>query len=344
MKFGASIWLIILPILVSAIAALWIWSAHRARITLQSAFNTPLLARLLSSVNPARRWLKRGLFALGIAVLILALARPRWGRSEIELERTGVDLIIALDVSRSMLVADVGPTNRLTAATTAVQRLLGEIGGDRVGLVMFAGESFMTAPLTRDHVAVERALVSADPAMISEQGSNLGEAIKRAKESFDRAAPESRTLLVVSDGEQLQGDAVEAALKAFREGIRVHTAGVGSATGARVPVRAAPVPEFVRNSMGREVHSRRDEQRLQRIALAGGGLYTRIDEANSQALVDWFRRAAATLPRSIEKRVVNEPRERFQWPLALALAILAGEWMLGDRKQRSPYDPGKVHS
>ena len=193
----------------------------------------------------------------------------------------------------------------------------------------------MTAPLTRDHVAVERALSTAGPAMVSEQGSNLGEAIKRAKESFDRAAPGPRALLVVSDGEQLQGDAIEAAQKALREGIKVHTAGVGSATGARVPARAAQAPGFVRNELGREVLSRRDEQRLQRIAQAGGGLYTRIDEANSQALVDWFRRAAAALPRSTEKRLVNEPRERFQWPLALALAILAGEWMLGDRKRRT---------
>ena len=139
---------------------------------------------------------------------------------------------------------------------------------------------------------------------------------------------------MVSDGEQLQGDAIEAAQKALREGIRVHTAGVGSAMGARVPARAAQAPGFVRNALGREVLSRRDEQRLQRIAQAGGGLYTRIDEANSRALVDWFRRAAATFPRSTEKRLVNEPRERFQWPLALALAILAGEWMLGDRKRR----------
>jgi len=342
-RFGAAFWLIVLPILVLALAALWMWSARRARITLQRAFNTPLLARLLGSVDPKRRWFKRILFALGVGTLVLALARPQWGRSEIEFERTGVDLIVALDVSRSMLAADVGGTNRLTAATAAIERLLGELGGDRVGLVMFAGEAFMTAPLTRDHVAVERALSSASPAMISEQGSNLGEAIKRARESFDRAAPGPRALLVVSDGEQLQGDAIEAAQKALREGIKVHTAGVGSATGARVPSRAAQAPGFVRNALGREVLSRRDEQRLQRIALAGGGLYTRIDEANSQALVEWFRRAAAALPRTTEKRLVNEPRERFQWPLALALAILAGEWMLGDRKRRiSPFPERSV--
>ncbi len=336
MKFGAASWLIALPILLLALAALWLWSARRARITLHSAFNTPLLARLLGSVNSVRRGLKRGLIGLGIAGLVLALARPQWGRNEIELERTGVDLIIALDVSRSMLAADSGRTNRLAAATRAIEQLLGDLGGDRVGLVLFAGDAFMAAPLTRDHVAVERALSSAGPAMISEQGSNLGEAIKRARESFDRAAQGPCALLVVSDGEQLQGDAIEAAQKAFREGIRVHTAGVGSAMGARVPSGPATVPGFMRNALGREVVSRRDEQRLQRIAQAGGGLYTRIDESDSGFLADWFHRATAAFPRSTEKRVVNEPGERFQWPLALTLVILAGESMLRDRRRGKP--------
>jgi Ca-activated chloride channel family protein len=323
-----------LPVLVGALLVLWIWSARRARTTLQSAFNTPLLERLLGSVGVTKRRVKLVLFALGIVGLMVGLARPRWGRSQIELERTGVDLVIALDVSRSMLAADVDSTNRLTAATGAITRLLDELGGDRVGLVVFAGEAFITAPLTRDHVAVERALSSADPGIVSEQGSNLGEAIERAKESFDRAASGPRALLVVSDGEQLQGDAIEAARKALREEIRVHTAGVGSAMGSRVPARTGQGGGYVRNALGREVQSRRDEQRLQRIAEAGGGLYTRIEEVSSRALADWFTRAAAALPRSTEKREVNEPRERFQWPLAISLMMLAMEWVLGDRRRR----------
>jgi len=338
MKFGASHWLILLPLLLAALAGLWIWASWKARSVLQKAFATPLLSRLLASVSPVRRWSKRILFALGVAALALALARPQWGRSEIEIERTGVDLIIALDVSRSMLVEDVGKTNRLAAATSAIERLVNELGGDRLGLVVFAGEAYMTAPLTRDRVAVERALRAASPTMISEQGSNLGEAIKRAQESFDRAAPGPRALLVLSDGEQLQGDAIEAAQKALREGIRVHTAGVGSAAGARIPARGGQKPGFVRNAMGREVFSRLDEQRLQRIALAGGGLYTRIDRVDSDALVDWFHRAAVALPRTTEKRTLNEPGERFQWPLALALCILVGEFMLGDRRGGSRND------
>ena len=332
MKFGAAPWLIALLLLLE-LALLWIWSARRSRLLLRGAFNTPLLARLVGSVNPARRWIKKILLALGMALVILALARPQWGRSEIELERTGVDLIIALDMSRSMLAADSGGTNRLTAATSAIENLLDRLGGDRVGLVVFAGEAFMAAPLTRDHAAVQRILNSAGPSLISEQGSDLGKAIQRAIDSFDHSEQGPRVLLVVSDGEQLQGDAVEAARKARREKVHVHTAGVGSMTGARVPAGVGGAPVFVRNTMGREVHSRRDEQRLQQIARNGGGLYTRIDEPGSTALQDWFLKSTATLPRTTEKRVVNEPGERFQWPLAFAVIVLAAEWMLGDRKR-----------
>ncbi len=333
MTFGAPAWLIALPVVAAALAGLWWWAGRHARATLQRAFSTPLLDRLLRSVDPARRRAKRILLALGVVALGFALARPQWGRNEIELERSGVDLVIALDVSRSMLAADAGGTNRLTAATMAIRRLLDSLGGDRVGLVLFAGEAFTAAPLTRDHTAVDRALDSAGPDSVSEQGSDLGEAIQRARECFDRAAQGPRALLVVSDGEQLQGDALEAARAAGREGIHVHTAGVGSTMGARVPRRAGELRDFLRGATGREVVSRRDEQQLQRIAVAGNGIYTRIEGAGSGALAAWFRRVAAALPRSTEKRTVNEPREQFQWPLAGALALLGGEWLLGERRR-----------
>ncbi len=342
MKFGSGPWLAALPLLLGALLGLWLWSGSRARMALRRAFDTPLLARLLHSVDPARRRWKQVILAFGFAGLAMALARPQWGRAEIEIERTGVDLVVALDVSRSMLAADAGGTNRLTAATAAIGRLVNGLGGDRAALVVFAGEAFVAAPLTRDHAAVERALASAGPAMVSEQGSNLGEAIKRARESFDRAAQGPRALLVVSDGEQFQGDAVGAAQAAAKEGIRVHTAGVGSGAGARVPRVGWDAKGFMRNAMGRDVVSRRDEQQLQRIASAGGGVYTRLEEADSRALVAWFRQASSTLPRTTEKRMVNEPREQFQWPLAVALALLGAEWLVGERRRAKPLHREKM--
>jgi Ca-activated chloride channel family protein len=340
MKFGAYPWLILIPLVVVGLTALWMWSRRRTRAILRGTWNTPLLARLTASIDARRRGLKQVFLAAGLCFLAAALARPQWGRREIELERTGVDLIIALDVSRSMLANDAGRTNRLRAATRAIQHLLEDSGGDRIGLVLFAGEAFVAAPLTRDHTAVDRVLSSAGPWSISHQGSDLGAAIKQISASFERAAQGPRTLLVVSDGEQLQGDAVQAAQAVAREGIRVHTAGVGSAFGAKVPVWGAYPSRSVRNAAGREVVSRRDESRLQSIASAGGGRYTRIDGEDSQALVQWFRETVANLPRTTEKRLVNEPQEQYPWPLAIALALIAGEWMYSERKR--PKTPGQV--
>ncbi|HNQ88233.1 MAG TPA: VWA domain-containing protein [Verrucomicrobiota bacterium] len=333
MRLGEPFWLVVLPAALAGLAALWLVSARRTRHRWQAAFDTPWLPYLLRSVHPGRRRLKRGLIALGLALLILALARPLWGRKTIEIERTGVDLVIALDVSRSMLAADAGNTNRLKSATRAIQRLIDDLGGDRAALLAFAGEPHLAAPLTRDRTAFHRALDGAGPGMVSAQGSDLGLAITEARQCFDRSAQGPRTLLVVSDGEQLQGDAVGAAQAAWRDGVRVHTAGVGSTAGARVPTSAGETARLVRNVAGREVVSRRDEQRLQRIAAAGGGRYTRIEDADDRVLIDWFRDVAAPLARTTERRLVDEPREQFQWPLALATGLLGAGWVLSDRRR-----------
>lgn len=332
MKFGEPAWLLALPAVLAALAGLWLWSGRRRRQQLRAAFQTPMLDHLTRSVSPARRRGKQLLTAFGVAAVVLALARPHWGRAEIEIECIGVDLVIALDVSRSMLAADAGGTNRLAAATSALRRLLDELGGDRVALLVFAGEPYLAAPLTRDHAALARVLAAAAPWVVSEQGSDLGKAITRARASFDRAAPGPRTLLVVSDGEQLQGDALAAARAAARDGVRVHTAGVGSATGARLPRNAWDRNSVVRNAAGREVVSRRDEAGLQRIATAGGGRYVRVAGPDSAVLVDWFRATTAPLARRTEKRRVDEPREQFQWPLAFALGLLGTAWLLGERR------------
>jgi Ca-activated chloride channel homolog len=205
-----------------------------------------------------------------------------------------------------------------------------------VGLVLFAGEAYLAAPLTRDHTALARSLTAASPWMVSEQGSDPGKGITKARESFDRSAEGPRMLLVVSDGEQLQGDALEAAQAAAREGVRLHTVGVGSAAGARLPRSAWERNSYIKNVAGREVVSRRDEHRLQRIAAAGGGRYVRLEGPDSRAVADWFAEVVAPLARTTEKRLVDEPREQFQWPLAAACGLLGAGWLLGERRRPVP--------
>lgn len=333
MTFGQPAWLAVLPLLLAALAGLWACSARRRRQLLESTFNTPLRAHLTGSVSTARRRWKLVLTAAGVLALGLALARPRWGRSEIEIERTGIDLVIALDVSRSMLAADAAGTNRLTAATAAIRRLVDTLGGDRTGLLLFAGDSYVAAPLTRDHTALGRALEAAAPWMVSEQGSDLASAIRRGRTLLGDPRQGPRTLLLVSDGEDSGGNAVAAAREAGRNGVQVHTASVGSSTGARLPRSAWDRASFLKNSAGREVVSRRDDAHLQRIASAGGGRHVRLEAADSPALADWFREAAAPLGRTTEKRLVNEPREQFSWPLAASVILLAAAGSLPDRRR-----------
>jgi Ca-activated chloride channel family protein len=341
MKFAVPLWLAAIPALLLALPALWWWSSRRSRRTLQAMFQSPLREHLLRSVSRRLRRLKLALVLLALAAVVLALARPGWGRKVIERERSGVDLMVALDVSRSMLAADADDTNRLTVARAALRRLLEGLGGDRVGLVLFAGEAHLAAPLTRDHTALARVLDAASPDAVSAPGSNLGAAIQLAREGFDRASQGPRALLVLSDGEQLQGDAEAAARLAAQDGIRVHAAGVGSALGARVPRHPDAGSGFALNPLGREVVSRRDEQQLRRLAAAGGGLYTRLERRDTAALNNWFARATAALPRVTERRSVDEPRERYQWPLAAAFGLLCWEWLVSDRKRREERGPAQ---
>ena len=330
MKFELHLWLWLLPALVLGLVSLLIWSHWRRAALLGGALATPLLAQLTASLDRRRRWLKQVLLVLGGALLALTLARPQLGRETVKLERSGVDVVVALDVSRSMLAADVEGTNRLAAARMAVLNLLEKLGGDRVGLVVFAGEAFLAAPLTRDHSAVERALASVSPAMVSEPGSDFSKAIARAREGFERGSEGPRVLLLISDGEQLQGDAVTAARAAVAAGVKVHCAGVGSAAGARLPAAGG----FVKNAFGREVVSRLDERILQQTASAGSGLYVQLAGRNSRVLVDWFGRASAGLPKTTETKELGDPHERFQWPLTVALVLLGGEWLLSERRRK----------
>jgi Ca-activated chloride channel homolog len=328
--FAAPLWLAFLPVLLGGTALLLRQSHRRRNALLRAALATPLRPHLLASLDPRRRWFKQILVMAALAAITLALARPQWGQDVVKIERTGVDLLLALDVSRSMSASDVEGTNRLAAARAAVRNLLARLGGDRVGLIVFAGEAFVAAPLTRDHVAVERALDSLSSGTVSEPGSDLAKAIARAREGFARGGEGPHVLLLISDGEQLRGDSAAAARAAVAAGIAVHCAGVGSATGARVPAPGG----FVRNAFGREVVSRMDERVLQQTASAGRGLYVRVPRGDSDVLADWFARACAGLPRSTEIRELGEPRERFQWPLAAALGLLGGEWLLGERRRR----------
>ncbi|MFM8887238.1 MAG: VWA domain-containing protein, partial [Chthoniobacterales bacterium] len=254
-------------------AALFWWAEARRKAVISRIVAPRLKETLAGNASPIRRWFRSACVLVAFALLIAALAGPRLGYDTIEVPHRGRDVIIAMDVSRSMLAPDVVPS-RLDRAKLLAQDLISELEGDRIGLVAFAGSSFLQAPLTLDRGAVLTALDELDTDVIPKGGSNLAEAIGTSEEAFGKAEGFSRAIVIMSDGEELSADAVAAAKRAALSGIKIFTVGIGSAEGALIPDPQQP-GEFVQDpATGKIVTSKLDENRLREIAEASGGFYT----------------------------------------------------------------------
>ena len=334
MKFALVQWLWAAPALALFCVAFLAWGARRRRQSLHRVLAPRLHALLVRSVDARKRALKAGLFIAGLVLLLASLARPLLGLREVQVERAGVDVLLALDVSRSMLAEDA-QTNRLAAAKAALDRLLDLPAHDRYGLIIFAGEAFLAAPVTQDHGAVQRIVKAVNTTSVSKPGTDLAAAIKLAMRSYDESHQKGKALVLVTDGEQLQGDAVLAAREAVVKGVSVFTVGVGSTTGARVPERTGGQLRFAKNEFGREVVSRLNENVLRQIAAAGRGFYAPLSK-DGDGLIAVSERGIQPLAKGTQTRLSQDLREYFQWPLGLAIALLFLELLLTDRKKNRP--------
>lgn len=293
-----------------------------------------LRGAMLSSVSWGRRWLRALVFASALGLLWVALARPQHGMELVETERPSVDFLIALDVSRSMLAEDMDGRPRLDAAKEGIGRLLDEARGSRVGVIAFAGEAFLAAPITTDHEAVKRQVEPLSSRSLARQGSDMAQAAGLAVETFAKSDYETKALVFVTDGEELQGQALVAAHKAARAGVTVFTIGVGGTGGARIPQpdrRRSDAPEFARNEFNRDVVTRLNAPMLRQVAAAGGGFYQALGPKGGGLITLWeqgLRPLAKTMQPSSQKT----PREYFQWPLAAALILLLVEMLIRDRR------------
>lgn len=295
---------------------------------------TRLAAQLTAGVSPRLRWTRVALVCLALAAGVVALAGPHAGYRIRETRTTGHDVILAVDVSRSMLAGDLQP-NRLVRAQLLADDIVRQLPGDRIGVVAFAGSAFLQAPLTVDHGAVLESVQALDTKVIPRGGSNLAQAIRTAVEAFGKGESSHRVLVILSDGEELDADALPAAREAAEAGIRIDTVGIGTANGSLIPVPAeGGGTTFVKDASGRLVTSRLDESRLREIAKIGGGRYDNL-AANSGV----GREIAASI-RALEagdagSEITREPLTRYQWPLGLAVAALLGLLLLPER-------PGKT--
>ena len=332
MTFGAPEWLwglLLIPLLI----ALFVRAEHRGLQRLQQFVSARLLPQLAGTVNRRRRIIRFGLLLLGLALAIGSLAQPRWGYTFEDVKRKGLDLLVAVDTSRSMLSNDVQP-NRLDRVKLAIQDLIDELQGDRVGLIAFAGRAFLQAPLTIDYDAVIEAVNDLDTKTIPEGGTNISSAITLATQSFGKSAMGNRALIIFTDGEELSGDAAKTAKAAADAGVRIFTIGVGTPQGSLIPVTSDNgETSFVKDSAGQVVKSKLDDKRLREVAEATGGFYLHLENGPRTMQQVQSEGLAKMQAAEMDVRLSRRPIERYEWPLGGALIALALSILIPERKR-----------
>ena len=317
--------------LVPAVLALFVWAARRRRAALSSLGDPALIRLLADTVHRPGRMLRAALWLTALALILFALARPQWGSRVTTIERQGLQVIFALDVSPSMMAQDVRP-NRLERAKLETVDLMGRLAGDEVGLVLFAGAAFLQLPLTFDYGTARSFLDGAGPEAVSRQGTAIPEAIDAAIAGFDTRRPSQKVIVLLTDGESHEGDAAAAALRAAEQGIVVYTIGMGSPDGEPIPDYDATgrVVGYKRDSAGETVLSKLDEETLRQIARETGGSYyraTAVGRAVAELAAEMEELQRVSLQSEEETRSI----ERFQIFLLLALAALALAELMPDR-------------
>ena len=332
MTFGAPQWLwglLLIPLLI----ALFLRAEHRGLQRLQQFVSARLLPQLAGTVNRRRRIIRFGLLLLGVALAIGSLAQPRWGYTFEDVKRKGLDLLLAVDTSRSMLSNDVQP-NRLDRVKLAIQDLIDELQGDRVGLIAFAGRAFLQAPLTIDYDAVIEAVNDLDTKTIPEGGTNISSAITLATQSFGKSAMGNRALIIFTDGEELSGDAAKTAKAAAEAGVRIFTIGVGTPQGSLIPVTSDNgETSFVKDSAGQVVKSKLDDKRLREVADATGGFYLHLENGPRTMQQVQSEGLAKMQAAEMDVRLSRRSIERYEWPLGGALIVLALSILIPERKR-----------
>jgi Ca-activated chloride channel family protein len=327
-RLPAALWLLLL---VPALGAFLLHARRRRRQALATFAEAALLPRLAPDVSGRRRVLRDVLRLAALVACTVALAGPRWGFRWEEVRREGLDLIVAVDTSKSMLAADVQPS-RLERAKLAVLDLVGLLEGDRVGLVAFAGTAFLQCPLTVDYAAFTQSLRAVEVGLIPRGGTALARAITAGVEGFEGRQGKHAALILITDGEDHEGGVEAAAQQAAAAGVRIFTVGIGTEAGELIPLPDADGGQgFLKDARGRVVKSRLGDETLRSIAETTGGVYVRA-QGGSLGLEDIFRDHLATMERrelasSIERRY----EDRFQLPLLLALVLLASEALTADR-------------
>lgn len=300
---------------------------RKRKIQLKKFGDPEMLKALMPDVSRSRRELKFWLMMAAVALLVVMLARPQMGTKISQEERKGIEVLIALDISNSMRAEDVAPS-RLDKSKMLIENLVDNFTNDKVGLIVFAGDAFVQLPITSDYVSAKMFLQNIDPSLIAMQGTNLAEAISLSTRSFTKQDNVGRAIIVITDGEDHEGGAIEAAKTAKKEGMRVFVLGVGSPKGS-------PVPDgnggYMKDRTGQEVMSALNEDMCKQVAEAGGGAYIHVDNNNiAQKQLD--NEIAKLQKGDIMSVVYSEYDEQFQAVGILALLVLIIETLVLESK------------
>lgn len=335
MRFGNPefFWLLLgIPLLIG----LFIFVYQRRRVVLSRFASEALIDRLTPQDTQSRQILKWVLYILFYFFAVLALTRPQFGVKMEIVERKGVDIMVALDVSKSMLAQDVAPS-RLERAKFEIARFIDMLKGDRVGEIIFAGESFVQCPLTLDYGAAKMFLASVNTDWVQVQGTDIADAINQAVEGFKSKANKSRVLIILSDGEENEGDAAAAAKKAAEENVKIYTVGLGSESGVPIPVsKDKSNVVYKKDNEGNLVMTKLNPQMLERIAIAGNGKY--FHAGTTLDLVSIYGEIAKMEKNELGADRLNIYEEQYQIFLAMALLSILLEFFIPpSRKAATPW-------
>lgn len=301
---------------------------RRGRARMERFATRVALERLAPERSRGRMRLKFWLLMVAYVLLTFAVARPQVGSKLREVEREGVEIMVAVDVSNSMLASDFSP-NRLERTKYAVSRVIEGLSEERIGVIIFAGEAYVQLPITSDYLTARNFVERISSSQVSRQGTAIGAAIDLASSAFSSESGSSRVIILVTDGENHEDDPIAAAERAAERGIKIYTIGIGTPEGAPISLG----DDFIRDEEGEIVVSKLDEATLQRVAALTGGAYVRATSASVgvQEIVD---RINATEKARFKTEIFEEYNEMYATPLLLALLVLCLEWIVLPRRNR----------
>lgn len=319
-------------LLIPAFVSLYIITSFWRKKAIKRFGDEQLIQKLMPQVSTFRMMMKFILFSLAYICLIFAIANPQIGSKIENAKRKGIDLIIALDVSNSMLAQDIQP-NRLSASKQAISKLIDKLKGDRLGIVVFAGHAYTQLPITTDYAAAKMFLNTVSPDMLPSQGTAIGEAVILGAKSFGESK-HNKAIIIITDGENHEGDALKEVETAVEQGIKIYTIGMGLPEGGPIPVyKNGALTDYKKDKDGKTITTKLNEPMLQQIAAAGQGIYVRAN--NSQAGLNKIFEEIDQLEESeFETKTFSDYEDRFQYFLVLTIILLLIEFIIVERKSK----------